>query len=107
MKPKSVEPVMKTLSKKYISTEKTTLNRMRKKPDAYKILISCLLSLRARDETTDVISEQLFKVANTPKKIINLPLPKLKKIIFKSGHYNKKRFKRINKKIQRKSSRHL
>ena len=32
-------------------TERTTLNRMRKnkKPDAFKILISCLLSLRTKD----------------------------------------------------------
>jgi endonuclease-3 len=87
---KTIEPVMKILSKKYNSTSNTTLNRMRTKPDAYKVLISCLLSLRARDETTEVISADLFKVADTPEKMIKIPMDKLKKIIFKTGHYNKK-----------------
>ncbi len=87
---KEIEKVMKILSKKYISTDKTTLNRMRKKPDSFKILISCLLSLRARDETTEEISKELLKIANTPKKIVSIPEEKLKKIIFKTGHYNKK-----------------
>lgn len=89
MKPKAIEPIMKTLEKKFPAST-TTLNNMRGKADAFKILISCLLSLRARDETTEVVSENLFKVADTPEKIIKLPLSKLKKIIFKSGHYNKK-----------------
>ncbi len=87
---KNIEPVMKILSKKYISTDKTTLNRMRKKPNPFKILISCLLSLRARDETTEKISKELFKIADTPKKITSVSDKKLKKIIFKTGHYNKK-----------------
>ena len=82
--------IIKILSKKYNATNKTTLNRMRKKPDAFKILISCLLSLRAKDETTAIISEKLFKIADSPEKIIKLPLKKVEKIIFSTGHYRKK-----------------
>ena len=63
---------------------------MREKPDAFKILISCLLSLRAKDEQTEKVSEKLFAVANTPKQISELPKKKLEKIIFSSGHYKKK-----------------
>jgi endonuclease-3 len=87
---KSIPPIIKILSKKYPNKGITTLNRMRTKPKPFEILISCLLSLRSRDETTEVVSKNLFKIADTPQKIINLPLPKLKKIIFKTGHYNKK-----------------
>ena len=89
MKPKTIAPIMKILSKRFPAST-TTLNNMRGKTDAFKILISCLLSLRSRDETTEIVSENLFKVADTPQKIIDLSLPKLKKIIFKTGHYNKK-----------------
>ena len=39
---------------------------------------------------TDVVSRDLFRVANTPQKIIALSMSRLKKIIFRSGHYNKK-----------------
>ena len=81
---------MKTLSKIYFSNEKTTLNRMRKKPDAFKILISCLLSLRTQDKNTEKASRQLFAVADTPQEIIKLPIEKLEKLIFSSGHYKKK-----------------
>jgi endonuclease III len=80
---------MEILRKKYPRTG-TTLNNMRDESDAFKILISCLLSLRARDENTEKVSEKLFAVADTPEKIIKIPIEKLEKIIFSSGHYRKK-----------------
>jgi len=52
--------------------ERTTLNKMRGRDDSFKILISCLLSLRARDEMTGKISAELFKIADTPEKILGL-----------------------------------
>lgn len=89
-KQKKIEEVMRILSREYCSTEKTTLNRMRKRPDAFKILISCLLSLRVRDENTEKVSKKLFAVADTPEKIVVLPIDKLEKLIYSSGHYRKK-----------------
>ena len=89
MSNKKISPVLKILFKKY-KTPKTTLNLMRKKSNPYKILISCLLSLRTRDENTEKVSDKLFKIADTPEKIIKMPMKKLEKIIFSSGHYKKK-----------------
>jgi len=90
MSNKNIPQVLNILYKKYPSTSQTTLNRMREKPNPYKILISCLLSLRARDENTEKVSKQLFEVADTPKEILKLPIKKLEKLIFSSGHYHKK-----------------
>src|SRR6056297_2868084 len=89
---KNISRVMKILSKRYQNTGVTTLNRMRKKDkrDPFKILISCLLSLRARDENTEKVSEQLFRFVDTPEQIYKIPLKKLEKIIYSSGHYRKK-----------------
>ncbi|MFH1787387.1 MAG: endonuclease III [archaeon] len=103
---KNISQIMNILGKKYYSNEKTTLNRMRKKPDSFRILISCLLSLRTKDETTEKISKQLFKIADTPEKILNLPLKKLEKIIFSTGHYKKKSqiLKSVSKEILKKFS---
>ena len=81
---------MKILKEKYPSHEKTTLNRMRDKPDAFKILISCLLSLRTQDKNTEKASKRLFAVAETPKSILNLSDNELENLIFSSGHYKKK-----------------
>ncbi len=88
-KAEKIRKILRILHKKY-SIPKTTLNKMRKKPNAFKILISCLLSLRARDENTKKTSKALFKIAKTPRQIASLPIKKLEKIIYSSGHYKKK-----------------
>jgi len=87
---KNISKVMDELERYFDFRERTTLNRMREKPDAFRILISCLLSLRARDENTEVVSEKLFAVADTPEGIVKLSVPRLEKLIFSSGHYHKK-----------------
>jgi len=87
---KNIPKIMQTLEKHFNFSERTTLNRMRKKPDPFKILISCLLSLRTQDKNTEIASENLFAVADTPKGIIDIPIKRLEKLIFKSGHYRKK-----------------
>ena len=89
-KSEKIEKSLKILGKIYNSNEKTTLNRMRKKPDAFKILISCLLSLRTQDKNTEKASAKLYAVANTPKEIAQMPIKRLEKLIFSSGHYKKK-----------------
>lgn len=81
---------MENLVKYYDYKERTTLNRMRKKPDAFKILISCLLSLRTQDKNTEKASKRLFAVADTPKEILKIPDKKLEELIYSSGHYKKK-----------------
>ena len=85
-----IEKSLKILGKIYYNNKKTTLNRMRKKPNAFKILISCLLSLRTQDKNTEKASAKLFAVADTPKDIAKFPIKKLEKLIFSSGHYKKK-----------------
>ncbi len=82
--------IMEILKSHYPSHEKTTLNRMRNNPDAFKILISCLLSLRTQDKNTEIASGRLFAVATTPKEILSLSDKKLEDLIFSSGHYRKK-----------------
>jgi endonuclease-3 len=88
-----ISKVLEILKKYQEGTRKTTLNRESKdskRYSPYQTLISCLLSLRAKDEVTEVISEELFKVAKTPEEMLKIPEQRLKKIIFSSGHYNKK-----------------
>lgn len=85
-----ISKVMDTLSKYFDYKERTTLNRMREKPDPFKVLIACLLSLRTQDKNTEKASNALFTVADTPEKIVKLPMKRLEKLIFSSGHYKKK-----------------
>ena len=93
---KNINKIMKILSKYFNCAERTTLNKMRENKTkknnsrAFKILISCLLSLRTKDENTKKVSKILFKVASTPKAISKIPIKKLEKLIYSSGHYKKK-----------------
>ncbi len=88
---RNIPKIMDTLAKYFNYKEKTTLNRMRcDKEDPFRILISCLLSLRTQDKNTEKASNNLFAEADTPKEIMNLPIKKLEKLIYSSGHYKKK-----------------
>ncbi len=56
----------------------------------FKVLISCLLSLRTRDSTTAQASNRLFAIADTPETIIKLPRKKLEELIYPVGFYKVK-----------------
>jgi endonuclease-3 len=58
--------------------------------DPYRILISCLLSLRTRDETTFPATERLFSLASRPREMAALPVGKISRAIFPVGFYRTK-----------------
>ena len=47
----------------------------------FLVLISCIMSLRTKDETTLPASERLFALAQTPKDLLRLPIKKIEKAI--------------------------
>lgn len=58
--------------------------------DPFLILISCLLSLRAKDTKTIIVVRKLFSIARTPEQFIKMPLADLEKIIYSIGFYKNK-----------------
>jgi endonuclease-3 len=56
----------------------------------YTTLISCLLSLRTKDEVTEEASIRLLKNNNTPYKMIKLPIHKIQSLIYPVGFYKTK-----------------
>ena len=62
----------------------------RYKADPFMTLISCLLSLRTRDETTRGASERLFRLARTPEQLIALSPATLERAIFPVSFYRNK-----------------
>ena len=59
-------------------------------PDPFRVLISCLLSLRTKDEVTDPASRRLFQVARTPQQLLHLPVSKISKLIYPVSFYRVK-----------------
>ena len=58
--------------------------------DPFVILISTLLSLRTKDEVTEVATNRLFALASTPAEMLRVPVEKIAKTIFPVGFYNVK-----------------
>ncbi len=85
-----IDKIINILLKEFKLHKKPTVRRTSAKKDPFKTLISCLLSLRTQDKNTAKASASLFKVADTPQKIVKIPQKKLEKLIFSSGYYKNK-----------------
>lgn len=58
--------------------------------DPYLILISCILSLRARDTVSYPVSCILFEHAKTPQQMLRIPTSQLESLLFPIGFYRQK-----------------
>ncbi len=58
--------------------------------DPFKVLVSCILSLRTKDETTGPAAERLFRLAQTPQTMAELAPAEIEKAIYPVGFYRNK-----------------
>ncbi len=56
----------------------------------FKVLISCILSLRTQDSTTAQASRRLFALADSPETMVQLSAKKIEQAIFPVGFYRTK-----------------
>nr|WP_246560538.1 endonuclease III [Geobacter grbiciae] len=56
----------------------------------FKVLVSCILSLRTQDRTTGPASERLFGLADTPGKMLSLSTDEIEQAIYPVGFYRNK-----------------
>lgn len=56
----------------------------------FRVLISCILSLRTQDSTTAKASHRLFAVADTPQAMLKLTAKRIEKLIYPVGFYKTK-----------------
>jgi len=56
----------------------------------FRVLISCILSLRTQDATTAKASQRLFAVADSPQAMVELTAKKIEKLIYPVGFYKTK-----------------
>ncbi len=80
--------ILKEECKKWNDAIVTQYANLTKNP--FKILISTILSLRTKDNVTQIASDKLFKVADTPDKIIKLTKEEIEKLIYPVGFYKTK-----------------
>lgn len=56
----------------------------------FKVLISCILSLRTQDSTTAQASRRLFALADSPETMVRLTVKKIEEAIYPVGFYRTK-----------------
>lgn len=91
MKNAEIHPVMAILREEVQKMEVPIVTRIaREERSPFKILISTVLSLRTKDETTRGASFRLFALAGTPQKILQLSAPEIEQAIYPVGFYREK-----------------
>lgn len=58
--------------------------------DPFHILISCIISLRTKDEVTEKITEKLYQEVSTPSEFLTLNDEELSKLIYPTAFYGNK-----------------
>ncbi|SVB10116.1 uncharacterized protein METZ01_LOCUS162970 [marine metagenome] len=61
-----------------------------KKNDPFAVLVSCIISLRTRDEVTELASARLFTLAKLPAELLKLSNDKIEKAIYPAAFFRKK-----------------
>lgn len=56
----------------------------------FHVLISCILSLRTKDQVTRLAAKRLFKLADNPRDMLKLSLSEMQKAIYPVGFYRVK-----------------
>ena len=56
----------------------------------FKVLVSCIISLRTRDEVTAMASDRLFRRADTPAAMLEVSEEELAGLIYPAGFYRNK-----------------
>lgn len=96
-KDKDISKVIKILGKEVKKWDVPIINFMAVSTgDPFKVLVSTILSLRTKDDTTADASKRLFAKASTPEDIVNLGQKKVAKLIYPVGFYNVKAKNIIN-----------
>ena len=67
-----------------------SLTIISQKNDPFAVLVSCIISLRTRDEVTDPASARLLKLAKTPAQLMKLSNAKLEQAIYPAAFFRNK-----------------
>ncbi len=97
MKDSDIHEVMALLAevvKSWPSPAVTIVSQREGNP--FKVLVSCILSLRTQDRTTGPASERLFTLADTPLKMLFLSQEEIEQAIYPVGFYRNKAAQILN-----------
>ncbi len=87
----TIDQIIRTLRRTQRKWDPTTVGTLAKRTrDPFRVLISCLISLRTKDQVTGEASARLFRLARTPRGMAALPEARIAEIIYPAGFYRTK-----------------
>ena len=90
-KPQDIPKIIAILKREYRKWKMPSVTRTAKRSrDPFKVLISTILSLRTKDETTGSASKRLFEMANNPSDMLAISSRQIEKAIYPVGFYRTK-----------------
>lgn len=88
---KEIISVIKSVRKASADFRNTALMEVASIPrNAFQVLVSCIISLRTRDEVTAAASRRLFSAAPDPYSLMKLPVNRIERLIYPAGFYKTK-----------------
>lgn len=87
-----IDEIFRLLRKGLAAYETPVINRAKRDIDdtPFNTLISCVLSLRTKDDVTEKAALRLLKHYNTPEKILQLTEEEIQQLIYPVGFYKTK-----------------
>jgi endonuclease-3 len=82
----NAETVLKFIERRYGIIAPSKLSNS----EIFELLIETVLSQRTRDENSHIAALRLFKAADTPRKILKLPIKRIEEMIRISGPFRQK-----------------
>lgn len=91
MKPADIRTVIDILREEYKKWQTPAVTIVAQcNGSPYKVLVSCIISLRTKDEVTALASARLFAQAQTAEEMTKLSVVEISKLIYPAGFYSTK-----------------
>ncbi len=91
MKPNDIHMVIAILREEYLNWRKPAVTIVAESGRSpFKVLVSCIISLRTKDEVTALASARLFQRADTPEAMQSLTAEEIAGMIYPAGFYRTK-----------------
>jgi len=91
MKPNEIHTVIATLREEYKNWQTPAVTIIAQcNGSPFKVLISCIISLRTKDEVTAKASARIFARAQTPEAMSELSADEISQLIYPAGFYHNK-----------------
>ncbi len=91
MRDEDIHEVIRRLREVYTLWKEPVVTKLsRRRKDPFRVLISCILSLRTQDKTTAEATRRLMEVAPDPESMMELEEEEIARLIYPVGFYNTK-----------------